>query len=115
MKRVYEIDIYKTTTNREPYTEWEMALERQVRAKIDARLLRVRLTGNLGDFKSLSDGVYEFRIDIGPGYRVYFGFDKAKDKWILLLGGGSKRTQTKDIKKAKEYWREHLSRKRKVL
>lgn len=105
-----EIDIYKTRTDREPYTEWEASLDRQVRTRIDARLARIRLTGNLGDFKSVSDGVYELRLDFGPGYGVYFRFDKQKNKLIILLAGGSKRNQSKDITKAKEYWREHLSR-----
>lgn len=67
------------------------------------------LTGNLGDFKSVGNGVYELRFDFGPGYRIYFGFDKKKNKLIILLAGGSKRTQVKDITKAKQYWREHLS------
>lgn len=107
---MYEIDIYRTETNYEPYIEWESSLDRQVRTRIDARLTRIRLTGNLGDFKSVSDGVYELRFDFGPGYRVYFGFDKTKKKLIILLAGGSKRTQAKDILKAKEYWRDHLSR-----
>lgn len=82
---MYDIEIYKTRTNREPYTEWEACLDRQVRTRIDARLARVRLTGNLGDFKSVSDGVYELRFDFGPGYRVYFGFDKLKNRLIILL------------------------------
>jgi putative addiction module killer protein len=107
---VYEIDIYRTGTSREPYTDWEISLDRQVRTRIDARLARIRLTGNLGDFKSVSDGVYELRFDFGPGYRVYFGFDKVENKLIILLAGGSKRNQPKDIAKAKEYWRDYLSR-----
>ena len=58
--------------------------------------------GNLGDFKSVGEGVFEFRIDYGPGYRVYFAqFGSA---FILLLCGGDKRTQTQDILRAKQYW-----------
>ena len=107
---MYDIDIYRTSADREPYTEWESSLDRKVRTRIDARLARIRLTGNLGDFKSVSDGVYELRFDFGPGYRVYFGFDQLKNRLIILLAGGSKHTQAKDIVKAKEYWRNHLSR-----
>lgn len=106
---MYGIDVYRTDSGNEPYTEWEESLERTVRARIEARMTRIRLTGNLGDFKSLKDGVYELRFEFGPGYRVYFGFDKPGAKLVLLLVGGSKRTQTKDIKKAKEYWQDHLS------
>jgi putative addiction module killer protein len=107
---VYDIDIYRTSAHREPYTDWEISLDRQVRTRIDAHLARIRLTGHLGDFKSVSDGVYELRFDFGPGYRVYFGFDKVNRRLIILLAGGSKRNQAKDIAKAKEYWRDHLSR-----
>lgn len=76
--------------------------------RIEARMVRIRTTGYLGDFKPVDDGVYELRFDVGPGYRVYFGFDG--DNLILLLAAGSKRGQARDIKKAKEYWRDHLSR-----
>ena len=55
--------------------------------------------------KSLGDGVYELRIDFGPGYRVYYGLDG--DVVVLLLSGGDKSTQAKDIKQAKEYWNEY--------
>jgi putative addiction module killer protein len=107
---VYDFDIYRTSANREPYTDWEASLDRQVRTRITARLARIRLTGNLGDFKSVGSGVYELRFDFGPGYRVYFGFDQVKNRLIILLAGGSKRSQVKDIAKAKEYWRDLLSR-----
>lgn len=99
----------ETSGNREPYTEWESSLDRQIRTRIDARLTRIRLTGNLGDFKPVGDGVYELKLDFGPGYRVYFGFDKKKNKMIILLAGGSKRTQVKDIIKSKQYWQDYLS------
>jgi putative addiction module killer protein len=106
---VHEIGIYKTNADHEPYTEWLISLDRQVRTRIDARLTRIRFTGNLGDFKPVGDGVYELRLDFGPGYRVYFGFDKTKNRMIVLLAGGSKRTQVKDIVKAKKYWQDYLS------
>lgn len=106
---MYEIGIYRTRASREPYTEWESGLDRQVRTRVDARLTRIRHTGNLGDFKPVGNGVYEFRLDFGPGYRVYFGFDKTKNKMIILLAGGSKRTQVSDIAKAKQYWQDYLS------
>ena len=60
------------------------------------------LLGNLGDYKPLGDGVYELRIKAGPGYRVYFGI--LGNSVILLLCGGDKGSQDRDILKAKEYW-----------
>ncbi len=71
------------------------------------RLDRARL-GNLGDIKHVSQGVKEFRIDIGPGDRVYFGLEK--NCLILLLSGGDKSSQKKDIARAIEYWHDHQRR-----
>jgi len=67
------------------------------KGRILARLKRAEL-GNLGDFKALGAGLHEMRIDCGPGYRLYFL--KEKDRMIILLSGGSKASQVKDIKKA---------------
>jgi putative addiction module killer protein len=58
--------------------------------------------GNFGDHKSVGSGVFELRIDYGPGFRIYFGIHN--DEIILLLMGGSKRTQDSDIEKAKAHW-----------
>lgn len=66
------------------------------------------MAGNLGDVKSVGDGVHELRLAFGPGYRIYFGADG--DELIILLCGGDKGSQDKDIRKAKEfladYWRQ---------
>ena len=77
------------------------------RARVRVRLDRARL-GNLGDNRSVGEGVHEFRIAHGPGYRVYFGLEG--NRLILLLLGGDKSTQQKDIARAKEYWRDHQRR-----
>jgi putative addiction module killer protein len=78
------------------------------RARIVARLDRLK-AGLLGDWKSIGDGVFELRIDVGPGFRVYNGQDgKAL---ILLLCGGDKRAQTRDIENAKTYWKDYQDRK----
>ena len=88
--------------------EWVASLKDiQVRAKIRVRLDRIRL-GNLGDTKSVDSGVYELRINWGPGYRVYFG--QEGKKIIVLLIGGDKSTQRKDIFKAQSYWLDYRSR-----
>ncbi|MEG4090340.1 type II toxin-antitoxin system RelE/ParE family toxin [Microcoleus sp. Pol12B4] len=74
---------------------------------IEQRLDRVRL-GNLGNSKSVGEGVCELKIDFGPGYRVYFG--QLGSTIVLLLCGGDKSTQEQDIRKAKEYWKEYGER-----
>lgn len=70
------------------------------RARINVRIRRISLTGNFGDTRSVGDGVYELRIDYGPGYRVYYS--RRGREVILLLMGGDKSSQQKDIDKAKK-------------
>jgi len=72
-----------------------------------ARIARVEV-GNSGNCGSVGDGVFELKFHFGPGYRVYFG--EMDDTIIILLNGGAKKSQKKDIKKAKEYWKEYISR-----
>ena len=82
----------------EAYAEWFARLrDRQARARVDARIRRLSL-GNPGDVKPVGEGVSELRIDYGPGYRVYF-VQRGKTL-IVLLAGGDKRTQDRDINKA---------------
>ena len=78
--------------------------DRQARQRIAARLTRIQ-AGNFGDVKPVGEGVSELRIDYGPGYRVYFGEEAGHI--VILLCGGDKDTQTRDIKDAKEYWKEY--------
>jgi putative addiction module killer protein len=79
----------------------------KARARIAARVARLGL-GNFGDCKPVGEGVSELRIDYGPGYRVYYATLGAKR--VLLLGGGDKRKQTTDIKRAIENWKEYQLR-----
>ena len=104
----YEIDYYKTTEGKAPFKEWLEAL-RDVngRAKIRVRLDRARL-GNLGDNKPVDEGVWELRIDHGPGYRVYFA--KEGTRLVLLLVGGDKASQKRDIAQAVSYLQDHRRR-----
>ncbi len=74
-------------------------------AIVRARLNRIRL-GNFGDCKSVGGGVEELRIDFGPGYRVYYG--REGSLVVVLLCGGDKRTQARDILTAQKYWKEYL-------
>lgn len=88
-----------------PYDEWFNKLkDMKAKALVDARLIRVR-KGNFGNCRFVGEGVRELKIDYGPGYRVYFGEDG--DTLIILLCGGDKSTQSRDIKKAQEYWAEY--------
>jgi len=73
-------------------------------ARIEKRLNRL-LRGNPGDDKTVGSGVYELRIDVGPGYRLYFAF--ADQRLVLLLCGGSKATQGADIEKAHTHWEDY--------
>ncbi|MEE8704269.1 MAG: type II toxin-antitoxin system RelE/ParE family toxin [Olsenella sp.] len=75
------------------------------KARINLRIRRVSLTGNLGDYKPVGEGVSEIRIDYGPGYRAYFG--RRGNEIILLLVGGDKFTQPQDVVKAKQLNKEY--------
>jgi len=104
----YEIDYYKTTEGKAPFKEWlESMRDVNGRAKIRVRLDRARL-GNLGDHKLVDEGVWELRIDYGPGYRVYFA--KEGNSLVLLLIGGDKGTQKRDIAQATGYLQDHRRR-----
>ena len=101
-----EILLYAKENGKEPFSEWLEALkDLKARSKIRTRLDRLFL-GNFGDTKSLKGGLFELRINYGPGYRVYFG--QRGSMLILLLLGGDKSSQSDDIKKASCYWQEYL-------
>lgn len=103
-----EIQNYLREDGSSPFEEWLDSLrDKKVRSKIDNRIRRVRL-GNLGDYKAVGEGVCELRIDYGPGYRIYFG--QVRSTIVLLLCGGDKSTQERDIRKAIEYWRDYERR-----
>jgi putative addiction module killer protein len=110
MIKPYEIELYRTNTGKEPYTEWERSLDQATMARIDARLTRIREVGNIGKCEPVGNGVYELKFDFGPGYRIYFGLEKDTD--MILLLGGCKKSQQRDIDKSKKYWEDHLLRKR---
>ena len=99
MVQVYR---YKTEAGAEPVTEWMLSLkDNLVQAKLRLRLNRVA-EGNFGDCSSVGDGVSELREHIGAGFRMYF--DQQGKTIVILLCGGTKRTQTSDINTAKRYW-----------
>lgn len=99
-----EVVAFRAQDGRAPFEEWLDDLnDKKAVARVLARLARVR-QGNLGDCKSVGEGVSELRVDYGPGYRVYFG--QQGRTLVVLLCGGDKRTQGRDLRLAKQYWRE---------
>ena len=98
-----KIIIYKTIVGKEPFNKWLLDLDKMTRAMIITRLKRVSL-GNFGDCKLLKNasGVWELRVDYGSGYRIYFG--KQSNIIVVLLIGGDKGSQERDIVKAQRYW-----------
>ncbi len=100
------IIVYREPNGREPFTEWLNKLkDPATRRRILRRLLRLE-QGHYGDTKSVGEGVYELRFFFGSGYRVYFG---EKDDTIVLLCGGDKKNQHRDIQRARMYWQEYQS------
>jgi len=97
-----ELRRYQLSDERIPVSEWLSSLrDSRARAQIEVRLRRVS-SGNLGDTKPVGDGVSELRVDVGAGYRVYFG--KQGQALVILLCGGDKGSQQSDIAIAKTYW-----------
>ena len=99
------VAFYKLPNGKFPYIEWSSSLPPVLRARIDAYVERVRLGGGRSSIKALGDGVFEIRIHTGAGYRVYFA--QTSDGNMLILTAGRKSTQSRDIKKAKLYWRSY--------
>jgi len=93
-----------------PFAKWFSALDAQAAAKAATALYRLE-QGNLSNVKSVGKGVSEYKIDFGPGYRIYFG--QEGDELVILLGGGAKKTQDKDIRTAQMLWAEYKQAKAK--
>ena len=89
------------------YADWFNSLDAITAARIDKYVRRME-QGNMGDSKVVGGGVLELRIDYGPGYRVYYSKDR--DRLVILLGGGSKRHQSKDIARAIFRWKAYKKR-----
>lgn len=100
---------YVDLVGRDPFGLWLARLDVQTRTRIDRGLERLRM-GNTADTKGVGGGVSELRFHFGPGYRVYFGRDG--ETLILLLAGGTKQRQERDIAEAQNRWREYRKAKR---
>lgn len=99
---MFEVLRYQTSDGRELFTEWLQSIrDKRAQAKVRVRLRRLE-AGTFGDCEPVGDGVLELREHLGAGYRVYFG--RHGRTVVILLCGGTKKTQTNDIKAAKGYW-----------
>ncbi len=104
-----KLTVYETADGRCPFNEWFDGLSAAAAVKVTTALARMEL-GNFGDMKSVGQGVSERRLTFGPGYRIYFGRDG--DELVILLCGGTKKRQSKDIETAKALWDEYKQRKK---
>ena len=104
---VIELRYYLASDGKSPFETWFAELESAAAAKVAVALARLE-TGNLSNAKGVGEGVLEYRIDWGPGYRVYFGRDG--DTLVILLTGGTKRRQQRDIDTAKALWADYRRR-----
>jgi putative addiction module killer protein len=104
-----EIRYYVASRGDQPFAEWFAGLDSVARAKVARAIARME-QGNLSSVKSVGEGVLEYKIDYGPGYRVYFGRDG--NTLVILLTGGTKKRQQRDIEAATGYWRDYKQARR---
>jgi len=105
-----DITEYKDENGGHPFSKWFSGLNVQAALKVRTALARMEY-GNFSNVKAVGQGVSEYKLDFGPGYRIYFGKDG--DKLVILLGGGTKKRQSNDIKTAQLLWKDYKLRKRK--
>ena len=106
-----KLELYETTNGKIPVKIWLDSLNKDYYHRISQRFIRIE-NGNYGDFKKIDSDISELRFKFGSGYRVYFS--EVGDIIILLLTGGDKSTQKKDIEKAREYLNEWRNRNEKI-
>ena len=103
MQTIFKIEEY-TESGHSPFADWFNSLDPVTAARVDKYIRRLE-AGNFGAAKALNEGIFELRLDFGPGYRVYYGRDGKAI--IILLGGGSKRRQAADITAAIDRWKRY--------
>ncbi len=96
-----EVKLFCHTNGQEPFIQWLRSLDQVAKRIIENRVARLSL-GNYGDYKRINKDVLELRLDVGPGYRIYFA--QEDEQIVILLCGGNKSTQKKDIEKAIVYY-----------
>jgi putative addiction module killer protein len=108
---VIELRYYLSEDGQSPFEDWFSGLDLASGAKVSAAIVRLE-QGNLSNLKTVGESVLEYRIDWGPGYRVYLGRDGAM--LVILLTGGTKKRQQRDIMTAKAMWADYKRRRPKV-
>ena len=103
------IEEYLDASGTSPFGDWFDALAPVAASKVTVAVTRIA-RGAVSNVKGVGDGVLEYRIDSGPGYRIYFGRDG--DRLVILVGGGTKRRQDKDIEAAKARWADYKAKKK---
>ena len=104
---VLELRYYLAGDGQSPFEQWYSGLDTAAEAKVAVALARLE-QGNFSNVKPVGEGVLEYRIDWGPGYRVYFGRDG--EVLVILLTGGTKKRQQRDIDTAKALWGDYKRR-----
>ena len=104
-----EVREYLDTEGRSPFAAWFDGLNAPAAAKVTVALIRIG-QGNFSNVKGVGSGIYEYTVDFGPGYRIYFGKDG--DRLVILLGGGTKKRQQQDIATAVALWQDYKRRKK---
>lgn len=107
-----ELQEYTDDKGNSPFSEWFNDLNAQAASKVATALIRME-QGNFSNTKGVGAGVMEYRLDFGPGYRIYFGKDG--DKLVILLVGGTKKRQQHDIETAHTRWEDYKQRKQKEV
>jgi putative addiction module killer protein len=99
---------YTSEAGKKPFAEWLLRLKDRKGRAIILRRINQAEEGNFGSYRDLHDGLFELKIDFGPGYRIYFGIDG--DSLIVLICGGDKGGQQRDIFTARKYWADYTGR-----
>ncbi len=107
--RLAVVKQYVDESGKSPYEEWFLDLHAPEAARVTGAIIRVE-QGNFGSVKGVGQGVFEYRLDFGPGYRIYFAKDG--DHIVILLGGGTKKRQQRDIELAIARWQDYKRRKK---
>ena len=98
----YGVQAFQVGSEKSPYEDWLQSLDKGTRVRIVDRVRRLE-KGQFGDYKKIDHSLYELRFFFGPGYRIYFG--DYRGTLILLLTGGDKKWQARDIRTAQQYWK----------
>ncbi len=110
MDRDYVVERYRARDGKIPFEDWMAKMKRKDPDTVFRILVRVNraIKRNFGDYRYLREGVWEMRVDSGPGYRIYFAVEHRQV--LLLLIGGDKKSQKADVKLAVDYWKDHQSK-----